>query len=518
MPLLHTLKGCIEKNNFQWTNEAEKALQKIKEALHELPNLATPIPRETLHVYLSTSGEAISSVLAVEREGEQRPVYFVSRVLQGPELNYPMLAKLVLALTYAARRLRRYFQAHQIEVLMSYPIKQILLTPETSGRLAKWAIELGEHDINYRPRTSIKGQALADFLLEIPDGGNPAKGKVWVVEGAPADHGSSTLYTDGASSREGLGAGMILTSPEGEEIPISENKRADALSKLASTCFDHLSKKVLVEVLRERSIDEQQVNTLTPAGTTWMTPFQEYLQRGVLSDDHDEARKIRINASSYAIVNGELYKKRFTYPWLKCADQAKGEDILQEAHSGQVGADEGARALTGKVLRMGVYWPTIQQDAIEVTRKCGECQSYAPVQANPLAPLSNISSPWPFYRWGIDIVGPFPEAPRKLKYMVVAVDYITKWIEAEPLAFISGRHMIKFVWKNIMTRFVTPKVLIGNNGLQFVENPFREWCTAKGISQRFTSVAHPQANGQTEVSNRTIVNGIKKRLGKAKGN
>mgnify|MGYP001553540151 FL=1 len=78
-------------------------------------------------------------------------------MLQGPELNYPTLEKLVLALIYAARRLRRYFQAHQIEVLTSYPIKQILLKPETSGRLAKWAIDLGEHNINYRPRISIKG-------------------------------------------------------------------------------------------------------------------------------------------------------------------------------------------------------------------------------------------------------------------------------------------------------------------------------------------------------------------------
>ncbi|KAL7597648.1 hypothetical protein Lser_V15G26757 [Lactuca serriola] len=206
-----------------------------------------------------------------------------------------------------------------------------------SGRLAKWEIELGEHDINYCPRTSIKGKSLADFLLEIPDEGDPTKEKVWVVEEAPTDNNSWTLYMDGASSREGSGAGLILTRPEGEkvtyalhfdlhtsnneeeyeallaglrlakqmgakavtaltdsrlaanqvngsfevrdqrmgkyvkmvkqlvglferftikQIPRSENKRADALSKLASTCFDHLSKKVLVEVLRERSINE----------------------------------------------------------------------------------------------------------------------------------------------------------------------------------------------------------------------------------------------------------------------
>lgn len=79
MPLFHTLKGCIEKNNFQWTAAAEEVLQKIKEALHKLLTLASPIPVETLQMYLSTSNEAISSVLAVEREGEQKPIYFVSR-------------------------------------------------------------------------------------------------------------------------------------------------------------------------------------------------------------------------------------------------------------------------------------------------------------------------------------------------------------------------------------------------------------------------------------------------------
>ena len=99
-----------------------------------------------------------------------------------------------------------------------------------------------------------------------------------------------------------------------KQIPRSENKREDALSKLASTCFDHLSKKVLVEVLCERSIYEKQVNTLTPAGPTWMTPFREYLQRGVLPDNHDEARKIRIKEPSYVMVNRELYKKGFTAP------------------------------------------------------------------------------------------------------------------------------------------------------------------------------------------------------------
>nr|KAJ0211608.1 hypothetical protein LSAT_V11C400219340 [Lactuca sativa] len=381
-------------------------------------------------------------------------------------------------------------------------------------------------------------EAISSLLtVEREDEGDPAKEGIWAVEEVPASNYSWTLYTDGASSREGSGAGLILTSLEGEkvtyalrfdfhtsnneaeyeallvglrlakqmgakvvtaltdsrlaanqingnfktryqrmekyvkivrrliqsfkqftikQIPRSENRREDALSMLPSTCFDHLSKKVLVEVLKERSIDERQVNDLTTTGPTWMTPFMEYLQRGMLPDDHGEARKIRIKAPSYVLVDGELYRRGFTTPWLKCVDQGKGMEALQEAHAGQAGVHEGARDLTGK-----------------------ECQSYAPVQENPPVTLRNISSPWPFYQWGIDIVGSFPEAPGRLKYMVVAVDYFTKWIEAEPLACISERHMIKFVWKNIMTRFGTPKVLISDNGLQFAENPFREWCTSK---------------------------------------
>ena len=80
-----------------------------------------------------------------------------------------MIEKVILSLVFAARRLRRYFQAHVITVLTEHPIRQILMQPERSGRLAKWTIELGEHDIHYKPRTSIKGQALADFLTEMPE-------------------------------------------------------------------------------------------------------------------------------------------------------------------------------------------------------------------------------------------------------------------------------------------------------------------------------------------------------------
>lgn len=139
----------------------------MKEALHRVPVTASPLPGKTLYVYLAAFDEAISSVLTVERNKKQFPIHFVSRALQSPEVNYPVLEKLVLALFYAAIYLMCYFQSHKIEVLTSFPVKQILLKPEKSGRVAKWAIELGKHDIEYQPQISIKAQTMADFLVEI---------------------------------------------------------------------------------------------------------------------------------------------------------------------------------------------------------------------------------------------------------------------------------------------------------------------------------------------------------------
>lgn len=105
-----------------------------------------------------------------------------------------------------------------------------------------------------------------------------------------------------------------------KQIPRGKNRRANALNKLASTCFGHLSKKVLVEVLKERSIDEQHVHTLTPTRCTWMTPIIEYLQHSILPDSHEEVRNVRIKAPLYTIMEWVLYQKGFMTPWLKCID------------------------------------------------------------------------------------------------------------------------------------------------------------------------------------------------------
>ena len=127
----------------------------------------------------------------------------------------------------------------------------------------------------------------------------------------------------------------------------------------------------------------------------------------------------------------------------------------------------------------------------------------------------SIMSPWPFYQWGMDVLGPLPDAPGRVKYVIVAIDYFTKWIEAKPLAKTTGKDVKKFVWENIICRYGLPGVIVTDNGTNFVKEPFKGWCEKLHIRQMNTAVAHPQANGLVERANRSLMEGIKTRLGRA---
>ncbi|GJW07993.1 reverse transcriptase domain-containing protein [Tanacetum coccineum] len=299
LPLFKTLKKCVKKSDFCWTPEAEQAFKQLKQHISELPILVAPRPKEELIMYLSASQGAVGAVLMTERDSIQTPVYFLSRPLQGPELNYTPMEKLVLALVFMAKRLR--------------------------------SIMLGEHNITYRPRTSVKGQILADFLVEKPEEASVDMSEKEIPQEP------WTLFTNGSSCIDGSGAGLILTIPEGAEFTYAlrfqftasnneaeyeallaglriaaqmgvRNIRVSVDSKLVANQVlgTYIAKeenmikyleKVLVEVLQEKSIQEREVAAMVEEeGLTWITPITEYLKDGVLPDDKKEANKLRIKA------------------------------------------------------------------------------------------------------------------------------------------------------------------------------------------------------------------------------
>ncbi|GJS36379.1 reverse transcriptase domain-containing protein [Tanacetum coccineum] len=218
-----------------------------------------------------------------------------------------------------------------------------------------------------------------------------------------------------------------------------------------------------------------------------MTSVHKYLTEGILLEEKKKERVVRRKAVRYAVINEILYKKSFLGLWLRCVGPLKEHHILREIHEGSCNMHSGPRSVVAKALRSGYYWPTMHTDARNLIRECSDCQ-------------------------GIDIAGPFLEGPDKVKFLIVAMDYFTKWIEAKPVTTITGAQVKKFVWDNVVCRFGLPGEIVSDNGKQFRDNPFKDWCEKLSIRQCFASVKHPQANGLVERANRSLGEGIKARL------
>ncbi|GFY92470.1 hypothetical protein Acr_08g0008660 [Actinidia rufa] len=300
------------------------------------------------------------------------------------------------------------------------------------------------------------------------------------------------------------------------QIPQEENKKADALANLAST-FEFLSDRCIpLEFLASPSIGVANQILQTDESLTWMDEIIAYLQGGTLPTDKLQAHHLQYRSARFCIFKGRLYKRSFSGPLLKCLRPEEAEYVLKEIHEGICGNHSGTRSLARKTIRQGYFWLTIERDAATYTKKCDKCQRFATVSHLPHTEIVPISSPWPFAQWGIDILDPLPQAPLQRKFLIVAIDYFTKWIETQPLAKSTEKNTRDFVWKHLVCRFGIPKVIISDNARQFDNDKFRIFCSDLPISHHFSSLGHPQANGQIEVTNRTILRNLKARLERSK--
>ena len=246
-------------------------------------------------------------------------------------------------------------------------------------------------------------------------------------------------------------------------VPRTENSRADALEKLAKALQENLGGSTPVEYLAEPSIDPYSM-VVAPVGSvpSWMDPIWDYINDGTLPDDPEEAAKIRVRSSRFTNHKGSLYKRGFFTPFLKCIAGEDIEYVLREVHEGICGNHIGARTLARKVLRQGYYWPTILKDATDLVKRCRICQEHAKISRLPSEPQTSITSPWPFQQWGLDILGPLPIGKGQCKFIIIVVNYFTKWAEVEPLATITEQKIRNFVWRAIICRFGISRALVSD--------------------------------------------------------
>ena len=204
LPFFKTLKQA-----FVWKDECEAAFQELKRYLSHPPLLSSSKEGESLQLYLAVSAKVVSVALIREEDKKQLPVYYVSQAFQGAEFGYPKIEKIAFALIMASRKLRQYFQASPILVMIDQPIRKSMNKPEAVGRMVQWAIKLSQFNIEYHPRTAIQAQVLADFIVEFtfPDEENLSpKAERW------------TIQIDGSSAQGRGGVRVVITTPDGEKL------------------------------------------------------------------------------------------------------------------------------------------------------------------------------------------------------------------------------------------------------------------------------------------------------------
>jgi ribonuclease HI len=212
MPLYQLMKKM---DHFVWSQRADDAFNDFKRALSTTPILAAPAPREPMLLYIAATPRVISVVIVVEQTEEgkelpvQRPVYYLSEVLTLSKQNYPHYQKVAYGVYMAAKKLKHYFEEHPITVVSTTPLLEIIGCKDATGRVAKWAIELAAHTIQYKPRMTIKSQIIADSFADW--------GEHQYLPPAP-DFTHWRMNFDGSKMLNGLGAGVVLTSPKGDKL------------------------------------------------------------------------------------------------------------------------------------------------------------------------------------------------------------------------------------------------------------------------------------------------------------
>ncbi|KAL4352618.1 hypothetical protein GQ457_06G006820 [Hibiscus cannabinus] len=214
-------------------------------------------------------------------------------------------------------------------------------------------------------------------------------------------------------------------------------------------------------------------------------------------------KRFKHNAKGYFWDEPYLFKQCADQIIRRCIPKEEQQTILEQCHSAPYGGHFGGNRTAAKVLQSGFYWPTLHKDAQLFCQQCDRCQRTGNISKRNEMPLQNILEVELFDVWGIDFMGPFPSSFGNL-YILLAVDYVSKWVEAVATTHNDAKTVQRFIKKNIFTRFGTPRVIISDEGRHFDNRSIAAALRKLGKNHKLSTAYHPQTNGQAEVSNREI--------------
>ena len=153
---------------------------------------------------------------------------------------------------------------------------------------------------------------------------------------------------------------------------------------------------------------------------------------------------------------------------LRCLKKDEADEVMNEIHAEVCSSHMNGIILAKKIVRQGYYWMSMEKDCIQTVRQCHQCQIHGNLDHLPPTVLNNLSSPWPFAAWGIDIIREIRlNASNGYNYIVVVIDYFSRWIEAESFGTLKAKQIAKFIEKTLICRYEVPHYIVTDNGVQF---------------------------------------------------
>jgi hypothetical protein len=282
----------------------------------------------------------------------------------------------------------------------------------------------------------------------------------------------------------------------------AENLAADHLSRLENPNLEELKENEINDYFPEETLmtidkdDDEEI--------PWFANYANYLAGDILKKgmSYYQRSKFFSELKHYYWEKPYLFKMYKDGMIRRCVSGAETRKILDECHHGPTGGHYGPSTTARKVFDAGFYWPTIFKEAYTLVQNCDACQKSGNLSRRDEMPQKSIQVCEIFDIWGIDFMGPFPKS-HKYKYILVAIDYVSKWVEAEALPTNDARVFVNFL-KKLFARYGIPKDLISDRGSHFCNKQMEKVMKRYGVHHRFATAYHPQTSGQVENTNRAI--------------
>lgn len=474
---LHALTK--DKVSFSWDESCSESFDQLKDALTSTPVLTYPDPAKEFILDTDASGCGVGAVLSQSHNGSEHVVAYYSRSLTSPEKNYCTTRRELLAIVESVRHFHHYLYGTPFTIRTDHSaLRWLQSLKDPEGQLARWLARLGQYHFKVCHRPG-KKHANADGLSRRPcqDGckycqrresipGGQCRVTTSLVESLPVD--------TAAPDTTGSGAG-----PRGE-VELAQRTDPDLAP--------------LIVFMEQGSERPQWEDVASSSGVTKRYWAQWDMLR--LSG--------RLLQRAWESPNGQRLK------WLVVVPRSKREEIMAESH-GSVSSGHFGTKKTLCRLRERFYWVGMRRDVTEWCRTCEVCAAKKGPPRAPQGPLQIHNAGAPMERVAIDIVGPFPVSSSGNRYILVAMDYFTKWPEAYAIPNQEATTVAQVLVEQFFSRFGVPLRLHSDQGRNFESCVFRECCQILGIEKTRTTPMHPESDGMVERFNRTLGQELAKR-------